>query len=79
MARRQEEVDKQADLRTPVLESHDLTRVPSLRPQHVPQRQTGGGGATGPHLQKPPPECHAAGVRGTPHHPACTDTNINIH
>lgn len=78
MACRQEEADKQADLRTPVLESHDLTRVPSLRPQHVHQRQTGGGGATGPRRQKAPPECHATGVRGTPQHPACTGTNINV-
>lgn len=38
-------------------------RVPSLRPQHVHQRQTGGGGAAGPHRQKAPPECHAAGVK----------------
>ncbi len=36
-------------------------RVPSLRPQHVHQRQTGGGGAAGPRRQKAPPECHAAG------------------
>ncbi|KAL1259753.1 hypothetical protein QQF64_010330 [Cirrhinus molitorella] len=73
--------DKELVLRFPALTLGNLAPVPmetGLQLATADGGQTGGGGAAGPRRQKAPPECHATGVRGTPHHPACTGTSINI-